>query len=81
MMQPLVFNGVAQRARDRLLAGDFFKSLWAPFARDDLIRHETLLFSFVSRQLGYGIFLQELPRNDNATISIFSHYSESDEDI
>ena len=38
VMQPLVLDGIAQRARDGLLSRDFFKSLRAPFACDYLIR-------------------------------------------
>jgi hypothetical protein len=39
VMQPLVLDCVAERARDGLLPRHFLKRLRTPFARDDLIRH------------------------------------------
>ena len=39
VMKPLMLDGVAQRARNWLLPGDFIKSLWAPFACDYLVGH------------------------------------------
>jgi hypothetical protein len=38
-MQPLVLDGVAERARDWFLACDFIECLWTPFARDYLVGH------------------------------------------
>src|SRR5678816_1149843 len=40
VMQSLMHDGVAQRARDRFLPGHFVESLRAPLARDYLIGHE-----------------------------------------
>ena len=40
VMQPVVLDRVAQRARDRFLPGDFVKCLRAPFAGDYLIGHK-----------------------------------------
>jgi len=39
MMQPLMLDGIAKRARDWLLAGNFVEGLGAPLARDYLIGH------------------------------------------
>jgi hypothetical protein len=39
VMEPLMFDGIAQRARDGFLPGNFIKSLRAPFACDYLICH------------------------------------------
>jgi hypothetical protein len=38
-MKPLMFDRVAQRARDCFLAGNFVEGLRAPLTRDDLIGH------------------------------------------
>ncbi len=40
VMQSLMLDGVAQRARDRLLPGHFVESLRAPLARNYLVGHE-----------------------------------------
>ena len=39
VMQTVVFDGIAQRLRNVLLAGDLFKSLRPPFSGDHLIGH------------------------------------------
>ncbi len=38
-MEPLVFDGIAERARDVLLPRHLLEGLRAPFACDDLISH------------------------------------------
>ena len=63
-MKPLVLDGIAQGARDGLLAGYFVKGLRAPLARDHLIRHTGLLFARISRQDRFLILLQQFPGND-----------------
>ena len=40
VVQSLVLDRIAQRARDRFLAGNFFKGLRAPFPGDNLIGHK-----------------------------------------
>src|SRR6266511_719539 len=40
VMKPLILDGIAQRARDWLLSGDFSKSLRAPFACNYLVGHK-----------------------------------------
>src|SRR6185369_5074985 len=39
VMQPLMLDGIAERARNWFLSGDFVEGLRAPLARDYLIGH------------------------------------------
>ena len=40
VMQPLMLDGVPERARNRLLTRHFIEGLGSPFACDNLIRHK-----------------------------------------
>ena len=40
VMESLMLNGIAQRTRDGLLAGDFVESLRAPLTCDYLVGHK-----------------------------------------
>ena len=46
MVQTLVLDSIAERARDRFLARYFFKALRAPFAGDYLIGHEIISIAY-----------------------------------
>ena len=56
MMKSFIFDGVAQRASDGLLARHFVKTLRAPFACDYFVGHEEIWEPESRANSGTGIF-------------------------
>jgi hypothetical protein len=51
-MQTVVFDGIAQGARYRLLSGNFFKCLRSPFSSDNLVGHKAFVLLAFKQSVG-----------------------------
>jgi hypothetical protein len=60
MMQPLMLDRIAERARNGFLARHFFKGLRAPFASDYLVGHKGFAISNFRFLIGLWLTLNFL---------------------